>query len=38
MLPEVPEVNSIESGNGKDSVVPDAADLAAQHLLKGKKG
>jgi hypothetical protein len=36
-LPEVPEVNSIESGNGKDSVVPDAADVAAQHLLKGKK-
>jgi hypothetical protein len=32
------EVNSTGSGNGKDSVVPDAADVAAQHLLKGKKG
>jgi hypothetical protein len=42
---EVPEVNSTLNGNGKDSVVPDAAkqesdaaDDAVQQLLKGKTG
>jgi hypothetical protein len=33
-LPEVPEVTSIGSGNGKDSVVPDAAEDAVQQLTR----